>query len=794
MRFSLLMLKQAIKFNKNYNIDEISNAITSLGLEVEEIENPAKKYDNFIIAEVLECEKHPESTKLNLCKVNTGKEILDVVCGASNVRKGLKVVFAKIGAIVPESGLEIKKTSIRGKESNGMICSASELGLEGESEGIIELPETATLGMNFAEFSKLNDEIFHISITPNRGDACSVFGIARDLSAKGLGITQNVLQKSNCTFSDFAIKISEDIKNIVQNVNFAKFGAFEIPEKATQELEIYSKVYGSSGIPIVDLGNYLMFLAGSPMHIYDASKIKGEITIRKTLEGENFIPIKGDETRLPAGLLVVADDEKILSLLGVMGDARSKCSPETKEFTLEVLHVSPEEVIKSSRAAKIKSDSSYRFERGVDFTIQNKVLETFLSKLSVKNASLFSFSGNLAKRKIDFEITDYKKRIGINLETARIKEILLSLGFEILSETPSKFSLSIPPFRSDISISEDICEEIARIEGYEKIEMQEIQNLKPVINFDLNFEIKKILSEEMQEIITYSFFKDSHFGLFSTTLENKSKLKVLNPITQELAVMRDSLIPNLLENISNSEKKSHHNSSVFEVGTVFFGTSEKEQKTNIVGLFSGNKNEKSFLKAEEKFTIWEAKNKMLEVLSRNFGISENSLKFSILENKNFHTHQSFNVFLGKNLIAILAAIPPLTLDAFQIKEKVFCFEIYMENLPAKKQKNRMYKEEILPSVIREIAVIIPLETKFKEISSAIKSLKLQNLKEVFVTDIFADEIRIGKNLKSISLQFIIKQEEKTLTKEQIDGEIIESIVQILAKKFDAKLRDGEIAK
>ena len=233
---------------------------------------------------------------------------------------------------------------------------------------------------------------------------------------------------------------------------------------------------------------------------------------------------------------------------------------------------------------------------------------------------------------------------------------------------------------------------------------------------------------------------------------------------------------------------------IFEVGTVFFGTSEKEQKTNIAGLFSGNKNEKSFLKAEEKFTIWDAKNKMLEVLSRNFGISENSLKFNILENKNFHTQQSFNVFLGKNLIAVLAAVHPLTLDAFQVKEKVFCFEIYMENLPAKKQKNRIYKEEILPSVIREIAVIIPLETKFEEISSAIKSLKLQHLKEVFVTDIFTDEIRIGQNLKSISLQFIIKQEEKTLTKEQIDGEIIESIVQILAKKFDAKLRDGEIAK
>lgn len=794
MRFSLSTLKQAIHFNKNYNIDEISNAITSLGLEVEEIENPAKKYDNFIIAEVLECEKHPESTKLNLCKVNTGGEVLDVVCGASNVRKGLKVVFAKIGAIVPESGLEIKKTSIRGKESNGMICSAFELGLEGESEGIIELPEATTLGMNFAEFSKLNDEIFHISITPNRGDACSVLGIARDLSAKGLGITQNVLQKSNCTFSDFKIQISEDIKNIIKNVNFAKFGAFEIPEKTTQELHIYAKVYGSSGIPIVDLGNYLMFLAGSPMHIYDASKINGEIAIRKTSEGEKFVPIKGDETTLPAGLLVVADNEKILSLLGVMGDARSKCSLETKEFVLEVLHVLPEEVIKSSRATKVKSDSSYRFERGVDFSIQNKVLETFLSKLSLKNASLFSFSGNLAKRTIDFEITDYKKRIGVSLEAARMKEILLSLGFEILSETPSKFSLLIPSFRSDISISEDICEEIARMEGYEKIEIQEIKNLKPVMNFDLNFEIKKILSEEMQEIITYSFFKDSHFGLFSTTLENKSKLKVLNPITQELAVLRDSLIPNLLENISNSEKKSHPNSSVFEVGTVFFGTSEKEQKTNIAGLFSGNKNEKSFLKAEEKFTIWDAKNKMLEVLSRNFGISENSLKFNILENKNFHTQQSFNVFLGKNLIAVLAAVHPLTLDAFQIKEKVFCFEIYMENLPAKKQKNRIYKEEILPSVIREIAVIIPIETKFEEISSAIKSLKLQHLKEVFVTDIFTDEIRIGQNLKSISLQFIIKQEEKTLTKEQIDGEIIESIVQILAKKFDAKLRDGEIAK
>jgi phenylalanyl-tRNA synthetase beta chain len=789
MKFSLSILKKYFNFNKDYTPNELAEIITNLGFEVEKIEDLSAQYKNFVTAKILEAKKHPESEKLTLCKVDNGVKTLNIVCGASNAREGINVVLANIGAIVPANGLEIKKGVIRGAESEGMLCSLKELCLGEEGEGILELPLNVKAGLELADYLGKKDYIFHISITPNRGDGASIKGILRDLHAKGLGRIEPLSMQNIILENTLKIEISSDVMPFIGSANFA---LAELGQNFQFEKErsLYDSIWAKSDLITVDISNFTMFLTGAPNHIYDADKITGKISLSRSIEGEVFVPIKGDEMKLPAGLIVLKDEEKILSLVGVMGDVRSKCTLETKNILIEALHIKPEEVIKSSRETKIKSESSYRFERGVDFSIQKDVLQFILSKIGVNSATSFHFNGSFETKKISITKQDYQAKIGVEISSDKMLEILTNLGFKPELKQ-NEIICTIPPFRYDVSIKDDLCEEIARINGYEAITPKPIANLQAIKNYDLGFEIKKILQRDLNEVITYSFFKNDFFGLFS---DSSNKIELYNPITAELSVMRDSLIPNLLENVAKNEAKSYFDTAIFEVGTVFFGTKPEEQNLNFAGVFAGLNQEKTFLNQEKSFDIWHAKQKMLEALFEIWGFSENSFMFKSFVNNNLHTTQSFEVFMGKNKIGILAQIHPLTLDKFQIKQKVFIFEIYTQKLPLPKKKRSIFTEDILPDVNREIAIILSKNILFESILSVIKRLRISNIKDIMVKDLFEDEKRIGEGLKSISLQFKIKQDVKTLTKEEIDDDIINSIVFALSKEFNAKLRDGETAK
>jgi phenylalanyl-tRNA synthetase beta chain len=793
MKFPISLLEKTIDFKEKYTPDQISQYLTSVGIEVESVVNLGDAYKNFIIGQILECEKHPESAKLNLCKVNIGDETLDIVCGAKNPRKGLKVVVAKFGAIVPKNKMEIKKTSIKGVESNGMICSIEELMIDKTKyyqpeDGIVEIPENALVGTNFAEYANLNEIIFSVSITPNRGDACSILGLSRDLCAKGLGTLKNLFNLVPINSQSFSRKVQNEEE--LSNVNFAYIKNTDLSQSILEDLKIFGITWGSSTILLVDLINYVMFLTGVPMHIYDASKIKGGIVIRRSKEGETLIPIKGEMQKLPEGLLVIADDEKILSLAGVMGDARSKVTAETSEFIVECVHFKPEDIIKSSGRTGIKSDSSYRFERGVDSSKQEDVLRLTLFQMGVKSAELFNFSSPPKESEIEYKMQDYTDRIGFNISKETAFKILKSLDFKV-EERGDKIIVKIPPFRSDISSKEGITSEIARINGYENISSKPIQDFKYVKNKDSLFELKKVLSSELQEIVSYSFFKEEFFGMFTS---NVRPVRPLNPINSDLSVMRDSLIPNLLLNISEGQTKNETYHAIFEVGTIFEDCTPEGQKTNFAAAFAGIKTEKNFLQSEEEFNIWHAKNKMLEVLLNVYGVRESSISFSLLEGKHVHTKQAFNVLIGKNTVGILAAIHQVTLDEMNIKGKVFVFELFTSKLPIKKPKSKTYKAKILHDIEREIAIIVKKDIKFEVINNVIKKLRIPSLSEIKVIDIFEDSSRIGKDLKSVSLRFKISQDDTTLTKEQIDGEIIRLITKTLANEFGAKLRDGETAK
>jgi phenylalanyl-tRNA synthetase beta chain len=534
MKLSLNLLSKYFDFAKQYTPNEISEIITNLGFEVEEMEDLSSQYQNFIIAQILEVKSHPSSTKtqLNLCKVDTGTEVLDIVCGAQNVRPNLKIILAKVGAIVPYNKMEIKKSLIRGEKSEGMICSASELLLNNKDggDGIMELSSSAIVGTSLSDYLGGSDCILSLSITPNRGDGASIKGIVRDLEAKKIGISKPFFKKFKGSQNNLEnIIIEDEIKNSFGQINFAK-ACIESNQYDFTNIDLYDKIWGSSNLFPVDISNLIMFATGAPNHIYDASKIEGKIYIERTKGGELFCPIKGDEVSLPQGLIVVKDDAKILSLLGVMGDARSKVTEETKEVIVEALHVAPEEVIKSSKLTGIKSDSSYRFERGVDFSIQNKVVETILASLGVKSCSLFSLNGSIKNQQITINENDYKNLIGTAQPLNSMKSILESLEFKVDQEGENLIC-TFPPCKYEIKNKEGVCGEVARILGFEKISPTPIQNLKPIQNTNLAFEIKKILYRSMREVITYSFFKDEYFEI---TAEQEPKISLQNPITKDL--------------------------------------------------------------------------------------------------------------------------------------------------------------------------------------------------------------------------------------------------------------------
>lgn len=793
MKFSRSLLEKHINFYSKYSSREIAENITQSGFEVEKIEEESEGYKNFIVAEIVESKKHPDVTKLNLCKVNTGKEILSIVCGGINANRiGLKVALALPEAIVPASGLIIKKTVIAGVESNGMICSAEELQLVNVSfpqpkNGILELPENACPGTQFSEFLNFNDTIFHISITPNRGDGASVLGIARELCAKKLGdLKTNLLQ--NFIFQEngqFRVQIEDSVKSVLKSVYYAQA---EIGSNIPTDLHFEKKIWGTSGIPCVDIINYSMFMFGGPMHVYDYSKVEGEVKVRRSFQGEHFIPIIGEEQFLPEGLLIVADSRKVLSLLGIMGDKRSAADISTKRVLIESIHPESVEIIKSCKKTGFKSESSYRFERGIDYKLRKSILKHALHLMEVFNISFFAHENFPLPANVTFSEEDYINIIGSSISVERMKEILLKLEFKIIRENKGFLELEAPSFRSDISIKEDIAEEIARIEGFNNINPIEIRNLSSAFSKDNNFEIKKVLSEEMNEIITYSFFKENYFDIYEN---NGQKVRLQNPISSDLTVMRDSLIPNLLENISLNQCKGEKRAAIFEVGTIFEELFSNTHKINVAGAFSGFKAQASFLAKEEKFNIWHAKNKMTELLFRVYGIIETSLSFSPFIASAFHPKQSFKILLGKNIIGYLNSIHPTFLDKFGIKGEVFTFEITTHLLPLAKNKSKLYREKILFNVEREIAIIIPKKIQFSLILASIKKLKLVLLKEVAVKEVFENKDRIGENMKSLLLKFTIQQGEKTLTKDEIDNQIIKKIIEELAVSCQAIIRDGE---
>ena len=802
MKFSLSWISKHIEFIPNITIEIISNSLTSLGLEVESIHDPSKQLKDFIIAKIIEVSPHPNADKLNICKVELGDYQLSVVCGASNVKKNLMVVFAPIGATIPASGLVLKKKDIRGYTGEGMLCSFEELCLEEKSDGIIELSDDAPVGNIYADWIGLSDPIFEIGLTPNRGDCASVIGIARELSAIGLGkLIDNRMPKVKGTYKSpikWSIKLDSKNKNACSYVigrHFKGLKNGESPEWLKKRLlSIGLKPISA----LVDLTNFITFDLGRPLHVFDANKLHGNLCMRMASSGEKLLALDGKNYDLNEKILIITDDNVPVSIAGVMGGEDSSCDKNTTEMFLESAYFNSKNIAISGRNLNILSDARYRFERGVDPNfvdeginmMTNLVLEVCGGEVSEE---VIAGEIQLERRQVEYNYFKVNKLGGIEIDKKAQEGILKSLGFKVKNKG-DKSNLLIPSWRHDILEEVDIVEEVLRINGYDKLTEFSLKNnstkRQKVLNFDeyRNRLISlALIKRGLYEAVTFSFLSKQDAQLYS---ENITPVVLYNPISEDLSVMRPSLLPNLINNFIKNNNKGLKNSGFYEVGAVYLGDKDNEQILCSAGIRAGPVVARHWSIEPREFDIYDSKKDAYLALEA-VGINTNSIILDKNVPKWFHPGRAASINLGKNLLGYFGELHPKYTESYSMR--IVCFELFHNNIPKsnKKKFNKEYISYSLMPIKRDFAFLTDINTSADAIINSIKkslnTLHSIKLLEVNLFDIYSENLSSSKH-KSLALEVVMQPIEKTLK----DNEIIELsnlIINNVKKDTNAVLRD-----
>ncbi|MFN5383043.1 MAG: phenylalanine--tRNA ligase subunit beta [Alphaproteobacteria bacterium] len=784
MKFTYSWLKEYL--NTNATVGQICEALTNSGLEVESVQDNGALFEPFIVAEILNAARHPDAERLQVCEVNDGSKVIQVVCGAANARAGIKVVLAPVGAIIPANQLQIKASKIRGVDSNGMLCSAEELGLADESHGIIELESNAVAGQKFSEHAGLNDVVIEIALTPNRGDAASVYGVARDLYALGLGELKALPSVKSIDLKP-SIPVGIDAKEECYEFTIT---TVENVSNATKSLDIeaFLKLVGHNiKSPLVSISNFTMFAYGRPNHMYDLNKIKGGFIVRKSQEGEKFIPIGMDEIILPAGVLVVADDEKVLAVAGVIGGELSKVDENTKSIAIEVANFCPVEVAKSGRLLNIHTDSRFRFERRVD-TANTMWFANYITDQVVKycggnvlgRARAIGIMPDFVKE-VDLKLDAINKMCGQELEESRVIRILEALGF-----TRHADKLVVPSFKfGDITGPVDIAEEVIRIYGLNNIAKQAFDLSPENVPFKQPTVADKLragmTSLGFDEVITWTFVSEEQAKIFGFN----NPIRVANPISSDMSVMRQTIVPMLLANAMQNVAQSIKDVSIFEVGSAYFNE-DKIEKLQVAGLQSGLVNRKTFHAKERDVDYFDAK-QGIEQLIIAYGLDPASFTFSETQKIYYHPGRSAQVSLGKNVVGYCGEIHPKILKDLGVDDVVIAFELDISAMPQVRAKTAKQKLSIsyLQPVSRDFAFLVDADLPVGQLMKSVKSCVPQ-LESVSVFDIYeGDKVENGK--KSIAINVMMRPLDETMTDAQIE-EVCQKVVSFVKKEYNAELR------
>ncbi len=803
MKFSLSWLTEHIDLLPDTSLDCISKSLTDLGLEVESIKDISLDLENFIIAEIVNVKPHPNADRLNICDIDLGNKKVSVVCGAKNVQKNLKVVFAPIGSIIPLNGMLLKKKDIRGFTGDGMLCSYEELCLEDKSDGIIELSENAPIGKKYVDWSSLSDPIFEIGLTPNRGDCASVLGIARELAAIGLGkLKEKNINKIPGTFKS-SINWHLDLSGENQYACPYVKGRYFKGLKNVESPDWLKKRLLSIGLKpissLVDLTNYITFDIGRPLHVFDAKKVRGDLSVRMSNKEEKIHALDGKKYDFDEKILIIADEKNPVSIAGVMGGETSLCDEETTEMFLESAYFESNYIATSGRKLNIQSDARYRFERGVDPISVDKgidlmthlVLEICGGQVSeeVQAGQL-----NTEKKSIEFEYAKVEKIGGIKISNNEQETILKNLGFKVKNKG-NLCLLLIPSWRHDIHQEVDVVEEILRVTGYDKLKEEKIKidsySKKRILSFEEyrnRLVGSALVKRGLYEAVTFSFLSKKDAELFNA---NNNFIELDNPISEELAIMRPSLLPNLLNMFINNHNKGLKNKGLFEVGAIYLGESEKEQISCTAGIRSGQVLGRHWSSDKREVDIYDVKKDIFNILeSLGLNIESISLNTEKLP-KWYHPGRAASINLGKMILGYFGELHPKYTEHYSLK--FVSFELFNSIIPKITSKN--YSKEFIPynlmPVKRDFAFLTELNTPSDKIIKAIKksvnAIKNIKLLETNLFDIYTDNLSSDKE-KSLAIEVVLQPLEKTLTDKEII-EISDLIISGVKNDTNAKLRD-----
>lgn len=776
MKFTLPWLLDHLETNAS--LEEITDKLTHIGLEVEDVVDNTK-LAKFIVAKVLEVTPHPDADKLSLCKVNDGSKVLQIVCGAKNVREGMKTVLASLGSTLPESDFIIKPTKIRGVLSEGMLCSAFELALtQEESEGIIDLSDDYKVGDKFFNC----DPVIDINITPNRGDCLGVYGIARDLAATGIGTLKalNIPQLSCSINSPVNVKVT-DGESFISGIYIANVKNKESPKWLKDKLE---SIGMRSISAIVDITNYIMISFNRPMHAYNAKKIEGELTVRKANDGEKFIGLNDKEYSLNKDISVIAGDKNIHAIAGIMGSKYSECTLETTDIFLESAWFDPISITKSSRQLSISTDSSYRFARSVDhgFILDglNLVAQVILELCGGKISSVVS-AGNLNKAdtKINFDYQNANKLGSVSASPNELFDILTKLGFSIDKKTEGNWNIQVPSWRPDVTIPADLVEEAVRIYGYDKIKEEQLAE-DVTVEEETQDDLRILMtSRGFHEVITWSFMSESTAEKFGYL----NKLFIIdNPFNNNFNTMRPSVIPNLLQVTADNIAHGISDLAIFEIGPIYNG--EAQSKYVLSGIRSGNNSPKNHYNTDRKIDIFDAKADLITALEL-FNVNCDNLAIERAEKEYYHPGKSGTLSFRSKIVGYFGELHPSILNFFNIKQKVVGFELILENienLPVSKKKFIDYKYQ---SVKRDFAFIVNKDVAAGNIINMVKKSS-ELITEVLIFDVYHGN-NIESNKMSIAFSVTFCSPTHTLTEEEIQKES-NMIVNLVCKNTEGTLR------
>lgn len=798
MLISLNWLKQYIDLD-GIEINEMENSLTMIGQEVEKIEIAGSNLENVVTAKIIEKEMHPDSDHLTVCKVDNGKEILQIVCGASNHKAGDKVVLAQIGAKLSEDFV-IKKGKIRGKESCGMLCSEVELGIGSDKDGIIILPEDAPIGVPFKDYLGINDTVFELEITPNRPDCLSHIGIARELSAyygKELKYPETEIK------SEISEKTSDNVKVSIEDSNLSRRYVTRILKNVTVKespkwLKERIEAVGLRSINnIVDVSNFILMEMNHPNHVFDLDKIEGnEIKVKSAVKGDKLVTLDEQERELEDGDIVICDSKKILALGGVMGGLDSEVTDNTKNILLEVAQFNPQNVRKTSRRLTLSSDSSYRFERGIDVEDSIKVINRLANLIQevaggeILNGYVDVYPVPHENKVAELNFERLNRFVGKVIPREKVIEILRNLEIDV-KDNGETLTLTAPSYRGDLELEQDYFEEVIRMYGFDNIE-----NILPRVDINKNStldttkltdRVKTICaSVGLKEVINYSFIpKDALQKLKFTGVSEDKLIDISNPITEDFVTMRPTLLYSLIKNAKDNMNRNVSNIRFFEVSRTFEKAEELAKEDIKVGIILAGENDKTLWNPKPvHYDFYDLKGIVEEIFSK-LKFQSFSIKRSV--QTEFHPGRSADVFVGKEYIGSFGEIHPDVLENFGLNKKtVLVAEFNIELIKKYINKPFVYQGIVkYPAVPRDLALVMNENILVGDVLKIIEKID-KKVEKVELFDIYQG-IGVEPGKKSVAISILLRDDSKTLEEKEIN-DIIDKILAKMKKDYMAELR------